>query len=116
MKNASFLLRIGIAFAFLYPPISAIFDPFSWVGYFPTLVHNLPIDSFIILHMFGIMEVIIVIWILIGKRILIPSVLGITFLLGIIVFNFSQLNILFRDIAIIFMILALLSLNDRVSE
>ncbi|MBI2618145.1 hypothetical protein HYW58_01710 [Candidatus Kaiserbacteria bacterium] len=106
-KRIDFLLRIGVAFAFLYPPISALVNPFAWVGYFPLFVTNLFPNAILLLHTFGVIEVVIALWILSGKNIFIPSVLAVAMLVGIIVFNLSQMDVLFRDIPIILMAVAL---------
>lgn len=106
-KNIDLLLRIGVAFAFLYPPISALVNPFAWVGYFPLFVTNLFPNAILLLHLFGGVEVIIGLWILSGKNIFVPSVLAAVLLAGIIVFNLSQMDVLFRDIPILLMAVAL---------
>ena len=93
-------LRIGAAFAFLYPPIAAVFDPVSWLGYFPHFIRALPIDSLVLLHGFGIIEVILALWILSGWRIRIPALVMTAMLLAIVAFNLAQIDIVFRDLSI----------------
>lgn len=114
--NASLLLRISIAFAFLYPPISAIIHPLAWIGYFPKFILALPVDQLIILHTFGVIEIIIALWILSGKKIFIPCVLAIVFLALIVFFNFAQIDVVFRDISILIATLALIFLNRSPRE
>lgn len=104
---AHFLLRAGVAFALLYPAIRAIFDPVSWVSYFPSAVRALPIDSLVLLHAFGIIEVILALWILSGRNIRIPAALATLMLLAIVAVNFGQMDVLFRDLSIAMMALAL---------
>lgn len=102
------VLRIAVAFSFIYPPISAFFNPYAWVGYFPSYLLDLNfIDSLTLLHIFGVTELCIGIWILFGKRIFIPSLLASVFLFAIIVFNLAQIDVLFRDIPILLMALLL---------
>jgi hypothetical protein len=101
------LLRIGVAFAFVYPAIAAYFDPFSWIGFFPILIRDLFPSDEILLHLFGLSEIVIAVWILIGKRIFIPSVLAALYLLAIVVLNISLLDVIFRDIPILLMAVAL---------
>ncbi len=106
--NADLLLRIGVAFAFFYPPVSAFFDPYAWVGYFPPFVNSLPgIDSLMLLHIFGAIEIILGFWILFGKRIAYPSLIAAFMLAAIVVLNFNQMDVLFRDIPILLMCVAL---------
>ena len=108
-EEVSYLfLRVGVAFAFIYPAVSAYFNPLSWVGFFPAFVLNIfPNDTFL-LQMFGISEIIIALWILSGKKIFIPSILATVYLLLIVAFNGQIFDVVFRDIPIALMALALL--------
>ena len=100
------LLRVGVAFAFVYPAISAFFNPLAWVGYFPVFVGDIiPIE--IALLIFGVVEIVIAVWILFGKNIFVPSLIATVLLLAIVVVNWSQMNVVFRDIPIALMSLAL---------
>ncbi len=102
------LLRVGVAFSFIYPPISAFFNPYAWIGYFPSwFIQISPIESITLLHLFGFVEVIIGIWILFGKQIRIPAFAAVLFLFSIIIFNLNQMDVLFRDIPILLMALCL---------
>jgi hypothetical protein len=108
------ILRLGIAFAFVYPAIAAFFDPFSWLGYFPTFVRDIfPADEMILLHLFGATEIAIALWILIGKRVIVPCTIASAYLIAIIAFNLSQLDVIFRDISILAMTIALPLLEKR---
>jgi hypothetical protein len=102
-KAIELLLRIGVAFSFIYPPISAFINPYSWVGYIPEFMNVLPIESVVLLHVFGIFEIIIGVWLLFGKRIFIPSILATLFLALVVGFNWTQMDVLFRDIPILLM-------------
>jgi len=102
------LLRVGVAFAFVYPAISAWIHPFSWIGCFPPFVLAVAGSyDMVLLHTFGIVEIGIALWILFGRDILIPSTLAAAMLFGIVVFNISQIDVLFRDIPIFIMALIL---------
>ncbi|RJQ34323.1 hypothetical protein C4556_02875 [Candidatus Parcubacteria bacterium] len=103
---AHIALRAGVAFAFLYPPINALFDPYAWIGYFPPFVKGF-IPDLTLLHIFGAVEVILALWILSGWRIFWPSLTAGGMLLGIVVFNMPNFQVLFRDISIAAMSLAL---------
>lgn len=95
------LLRAGVAFAFIYPPISALTDPFAWIGYFPPFVlDTVGSGELVLLHLFGLVEIVIGVWILFGRRIWIPSLAATVALLLIVVLNLSQFEVLFRDISI----------------
>lgn len=100
------LLRLGVAFAFVYPAVSAFFNPLAWVGYFPAFVVDI-IPVGIALLIFGVIEIVIAVWILFGKNIFIPSIVATIFLIAIVVVNWSQMDVVFRDIPIALMSLAL---------
>jgi uncharacterized membrane protein YphA (DoxX/SURF4 family) len=104
---AHLLLRVGLAFAFIYPPYAALSDPVSWAAYFPAFVHAIPLSATVLLHAFGVLEVVIALWLLSGWRIRVPATLAALMLLGIVFFNWSQLDVLFRDLALATVALAL---------
>jgi hypothetical protein len=107
-RIAHLILRVGVAFAFLYPAIDEISNPDGWIGYFPTFVHNFAgLPDLVILHAFGVVEVITALWILSGKKIFIPSLFATIVLVVIVGFNWFVLDILFRDLSIAAMSLAL---------
>lgn len=99
-------LRAGVAFAFLYPPLNAFVDPYAWIGYFPTFLKGY-IPDLVLLHAFGVVESIVALWILSGWRIFWPSLAATAMLLAIVMFNPSNFQVLFRDISIAAMALAL---------
>ncbi len=106
-RTAYLLLRIGAAFAFLYPPLSALFgDPYTWFGYFPQFAQGY-VPDMLLLHAFGVVEIGIGLWILSGYKIFIPAMLATAMLLGIVVFNLSQFDVLFRDLTIACLTLSL---------
>ena len=105
-NTVDYLLRIGLALAFLYPPINAVMDPNSWIGYFPSFMKGIVEDQ-LLLHAFGVLEVSLALWVLSGWRIWIPALAMAVMLLGIVVFNIPQFQVLFRDLAIALMALAL---------
>ncbi|HEV8666865.1 MAG TPA: hypothetical protein VN665_03405 [Candidatus Paceibacterota bacterium] len=98
-KRMTLLLRIAIAFAFLYPPYDAIANPYSWLSYFPQFLQNTATANELLL-VWGILEVIIALWILSGIKIFIPSVVAAIFLCLIVVFNLPVMEIVFRDISL----------------
>ncbi|MBI3630908.1 MAG: hypothetical protein HY221_01045 [Candidatus Sungbacteria bacterium] len=101
------ILRIGVAFAFLYPPYAALGDPVSWFSYFPEFIKQSPIPEPVLLHGFGLVEVVIAVWILSGKRIFFPSAVATILLCAIVFFNLSGFDVVFRDLALAAMSLAL---------
>ncbi len=108
MSTASqWLLRIAAAIAFVYPPLHAISNPDSWIGYFPPFLLNSGISPEVLLHSFGVIEIVIAVWILSGWHIEWPATLAACMLAGIVAFNGAQFEILFRDLSIALACLAL---------
>jgi len=102
----SFLLRLGLAVAFLYAAVAAILDPTSWVGFIPLWLRDIiPGDIFLIIHSVG--EIVLALWLLSGKRTYLAALLASAAMFFIIIFNFGALDIVFRDVAILFMAIAL---------
>lgn len=110
---ATLLLRIGVAFAFIYPAVSAYFEPLSWIGFFPDFLRDVAPSEIFLLNAFGIYEIIIALWILIARNIFIPSILAVIYLFGIVIFNLPSLDIIFRDISIMLMAVALAVLHYK---
>ena len=106
-KTVFLLLRIGVAFAFIYPAVSAFITPTNWIGFLPIFLAT---ETFLLL--WGIVEIILGLWILSGKKIFIPSLLASLALIGVIVFNFTQIDILFRDVVILLVTISL-AINSR---
>lgn len=106
-RTAYLLLRLGAAFAFVYPPLSAFFgDPYSWFGYFPTFVQGV-LPDLVLLHLFGLVEIAIGLWILSGYKIFLPSLAATLMLLAIVGFNIPHMDVVFRDLSIAATTLAL---------
>lgn len=112
-RRVDWILRIGLAFAFLFPALDAIVDPYSWLGYFPNFVlqlsHDANIPDLVLLHSFGTLEVAIALWLLSGWRLFWPSCLALCMLLAIVLLDSpgGQLEVLFRDVSIASIALAL---------
>ena len=106
MKKISLLLRLGLAFSFIYVAISSFLNPSSWIGFFPGFLQK---DN--ILTAFSVYEIILGIWILSGKKLFYSSILAGLTLFGIIISNFGAFDIVFRDITILFMAIALALLS-----
>ncbi|HEY4516939.1 MAG TPA: hypothetical protein VJG64_03240 [Candidatus Paceibacterota bacterium] len=104
--HANLVLRAGLAFAFLYPPLNAIFDPNAWIGYFPHFMRGVVPDP-MLLHSFGIVEIVLALWILSDWKIFWPSAAAALILLTIVFFGWNDLQVLFRDLSIASIALAL---------
>lgn len=99
-KKATFLLKLALAFAFIYAGISGFINPDAWIGYFPAWTKGYVSDALLI-NIWGIVEIAIGFWILFGKKVFIPATLAALSLLGIVVFNWNQIDVIFRDISLL---------------
>ena len=104
------VLRAGLAFSFLFPAINAFFDPYSWIGYFPAFMRGF-VPDLVLLHSFGAIEIIIALWILSGWKIFWPSLAALLVLLTIVFFDFGDFQVIFRDVSIASIALALVIRN-----
>lgn len=104
------VLRAGLAFSFLFPAINAFFDPYSWIGYFPAFMRGF-VPDLVLLHSFGVIEIVIALWILSGWKIFWPSLAALLVLLTIVFFDFGDFQVIFRDVSIASIALALVIKN-----
>lgn len=112
IKISSWLLRVGIAFSFLYAGISAYIEPINWIGFLPLwLQDNSPIPADTMLLIFLVFEIILGVWILSGFKTFYASLLSAVVISLITISNPFQFIILFRDVVIFFSSLALAILN-----
>jgi uncharacterized membrane protein YphA (DoxX/SURF4 family) len=102
----SLILRASLAFAFIYPAVNAYFDPDSWIGYFPSFMQGY-VSEPVLLHSFGILEISLSLWVLSGWKIRFPAMVMALTLLAIVMFNLTQFQIVFRDLSIAGIALAL---------
>lgn len=99
-RLAQIVLRVGVAFAFLYPPFDALSNPYDWVGYFPPFLHGY-VPDLVLLHAFGAVEILIALWILWGRNVFWPSALATIMLVAIVAFNMNNFIVVFRDLSIV---------------
>jgi len=109
-KIVSLLLRLGLAFSFIYVAISSFLNPNNWIGFFPSFLVSI-IDTNILLTIFSIYEIILGVWLLTNRKIYYASILSAITLFGIIIFNLGALDIIFRDIPILIMAIILILMN-----
>src|ERR1700722_6132450 len=100
-KTVNLLLRIGIASVFLYAAVQTTLHPDDWIWFFPQFLRNL-VPHAILLTGFSLYETLLSAWLLIGWRTTYAASLAALTLLGIIVANLSDFDIVFRDVAIFF--------------
>ena len=111
-KLASFLIRIGLAAVFFYAAISSFLEPNSWVGFFPGRLREI-IPGGMLLTGFSVFELFMGLWLISGKYAFYSGLVAAAALFGIIVANMGSLQIIFRDIAIMFSAIALMFLEKK---
>ena len=108
----SFLLRAGLAIAFFYAGISSFLNSTNWIGFVPNFI-GLIISKEIFLMIFSGYQIFLGIGLLFDYKTFALSILSSITLFLILFGNIMNLEILFRDIAILFMALALIALSYR---
>lgn len=103
---SSLLLRIGLAGVFLYAAVAAWLSPQDWIGYLPAVVADSPSGP-LALQLWGGFEVLVALWLLSGWNAKWSGLVAAFLMLGVIVQNVTIFDIVFRDVAILFMALAL---------
>ena len=107
---AKIILRVGLAFALIYASIGGILEPTAWVEYFPTFALGFVPDETLLL-IWGLFQVILAVWILSGRKIFIPSALASFSLAGLIIFNLDATDVIFRDVTVLSVSIALMIEN-----
>ncbi|HEV2403454.1 MAG TPA: DoxX family membrane protein [Candidatus Saccharimonadales bacterium] len=106
----TWLLRIGLAFVFLYACVSSLEHPLEWVGFLPSFLTKV-MAATTTLKIFAGYELLLGIWVLSGKFLRYSSVVCALTLAGIVILNFGQLITTFRDVGLVFMALALYAID-----
>lgn len=99
-------LRLSIASVFLYAAVAATLQPYNWIGFIPQFITVLAPASILLIG-FSLFQLVLGTWILSGWKSLYASLLASLTLLAIITANWGDLDVLFRDFAILFASLAL---------
>ncbi|MEM3074851.1 MAG: hypothetical protein QW727_02835 [Candidatus Pacearchaeota archaeon] len=106
-KTAILILRIALAFSFIYAAISSFISPQNWIGFIPEFLPGNFITDGFILFFFSIYEVALGIWLLSNKKLYYSAIFASTTLALITLTNFSQTDIIFRDISLFLTAVAL---------
>lgn len=111
-QYTSLLLRIGLALIFVYAAVAAWLAPNDWIGFLPTVVADSSSGA-LALQLWGGIEIGVALWLLSGKKAVWSGLVSAFLLLGVIVQNITLFEIVFRDIAILFMALALSAMSSE---
>ena len=107
-----FLLRIGLALVFLYAAIAATLDPFSWIGFFPQWLRGIFPAGFLLVG-FSVYQLFLGLWLVSQYKTFYAAIFSAGTIFAIIFFNIGDLDIIFRDVAILFAALALAFLTPN---
>ena len=113
-SNVSLILRIALAFVFLYASISSFLSPNDWIGYMPSFMRGVVPDQ-LLLAGFSIYELGLALWLLSGLFARYASLLTAATLIGIVVLNPALLPITFRDVGLFKAALALFAEESKSS-
>jgi len=105
-SNVSFILRIALAFVFLYAAFSSFASPNDWIGYMPRFMRGIVPDQ-LLLAGFSFFEIALSGWLLSGLYVRYAALLAAAMLAGIVALNPALLSITFRDIGLFIAALAL---------
>lgn len=105
-KLVFLFLRLSIASVFLYAAVASTVDPSNWIGFIPQQAERIAPASTLLIE-FSIYQGVLALWVLSGWKSFQSSLLAGITLLGIIVANWGDINILFRDFAIFFAAISL---------
>jgi uncharacterized membrane protein YphA (DoxX/SURF4 family) len=104
--NVSLILRIALAFVFLYASVSSFLSPNDWIGYMPRFMRGIVPDQ-LLLAGFSVFEIVLSGWLLSGFYVRYAALLAAAMLAGIVVLNPALLPITFRDVGLFIAALAL---------
>lgn len=98
-NRAILIIKIAVAFSFIYPAVASLIAPTSWVGFIPDWTsYIISKESFLLL--FSIFQIVLGVSILFLKKIFYPSITAAFILFSIVIFNIGTMDIVFRDISI----------------
>jgi len=113
-RNAltSFFLRSGLAIVFFYAGIASLISPQNWIGFIPQFVQN-NFPASVLLILFSVYEILLGLWLLSDKKIFYASLVSSVTMFFIIISNIFIFDVVFRDIAILFMAISLIIFSGK---
>lgn len=105
-RLAVLILRLGLAFVLVYAAVSAFRQPATWISFVPPFSTKFIVAS-ASLHIIAVVQIILALWLLVGKYSQYAALFTAALLFGIVIFNLQALIETFRDIGLIAMALAL---------
>ena len=105
-KAATLVLRLGLVFVFGYAAISAFQTPEAWLPYMPGALTKV-LQGNESLHVFSVLQLGLAAWLLSGKYVKFAAAIAALMLAGVVVSNFASMLIVFRDVGLLCMAVAL---------
>ncbi len=96
----------------VYAAIASFLQPLNWIGFFPAWLRGF-MPASILLFAYSLYQMALALWLLSGKKAFYAAILGGVTLVAIIVTNITLLDIIFRDVAILFAAVALLFMHAK---
>ena len=111
-RLTSLILRVGVALTFFYAAIASLLDPTSWAGYMPMWIRSIfPITP--LLTAFSIFELFLGLWLVSGKYPKLSGLVAAAMLTSITLANITQFDIIFRDVGLLAMCIAIITLHRK---
>ena len=108
----SFLLRAGLCIVFLYAGTASLVNSANWIGFVPQWINNfISREAFLVAH--GIADIFIGMWLISNFKPFWAGFAASLSLIAVISVNFAQLEIIFRDVAILFSALSLMAITYK---
>lgn len=109
-RLVSFFLRIGLAAVFIYAATASLLNPDTWASFIPSFAAEiLPVK--ILLAAFSVYELLLAGVLLLDRFVFPAAILSTLTMAAILATNAAGMDVLFRDVAIMFMALALAALK-----
>lgn len=105
-RAVSLLLRLGVSLALLYPAFNAYLDPYHWLSFMPPPLFDI-VPDMLLIHGFGVVEIVLGLWILSGRNVFIPALGATLVFVLVVVSNVQEFQTLFTTLSMAGMALAL---------
>ena len=109
--SPALILRLGLAFVFLYAAVSSLQHPLVWVGFVPVWLAKI-VSATVVLKIMAVAQIGLGIWLLAGKWLRYAALGAALMLAGILFTNLSGLLTTFRDVGLLCMAVALFLLES----
>lgn len=114
-QRAILLLRLGLAFVFLYASVGSLLYPDSWIWFIPGWIQKIIPPTPLLLAHAGF-ELMLGLILLSGKKTFFVAIVAALDLLAIMLPNINIFDTVFRDVGLLFMALALINLTKPSAE